>query len=181
MAGQIAGGGASVAIASIADGGSGEIAVTTSTAHGLSVGDIVSQTNLTDVAYRGIFVVNTINSSTIYEVTATYTATGTGTMDQAAVLTAGAESAGVYSITWYASATSATNNETFDYQCYVNATGVTGTKVRRKFGTATDYGSMSGGGIVSVSGGDKISLVLTNNDSGADLTIRSLTMIAIRL
>ena len=169
------GAGISVAIASIADGGSGEIAVTTGAAHNLAVGDIVSQTNLTDAAYRGMFIVNTITSSTIYEVTATFTATDTGTMDQASVLIAGTGAAGVYGIDWWASVTSSTNNETFDYQIFKGAIGITGTKVRRKFGTAADFGSLSGGGIVVVADGDRISLALTNNDSAGNTTFRNLT------
>lgn len=175
------GGGSSVAIASIADGGSGEIAVTTGAAHNLAVDDIISQTNLTDAAYRGIFIVNTITSATVYEVTATYTATDTGTMDQASVLTCGAGSGGVYEIIWWASATSATNNETFDYQLFKGATGITGTKVRRKFGTAADFGSFGGGGVVPLADGDKLSLCLVNTDTAGNLTIRNLTLVAIRL
>jgi len=175
------GAGTSIAIASIADGGAGEIAVTTSVAHGLAVGDIISQTNLTNAAYRGPFVVNTITSSTIYEVTATFTATGTGTMDQAATFTAGSLGPGFYEISVWVSATSATNNETFDYQVFNNAVGVVGTKIRRKFGTSADFGSFSGGGVLAVASGDKISFGLTNTSSAGNLTIRNLTIVLIRL
>lgn len=175
------GAGTSHAIDSIADGGGGEIAVTTGTAHGLAIGDIISQTNLSDAAYVGIFVVNTITSSTIYEVTATFTATGTGTMDQAATLKCGTGAAGAYNITWYCSATSATNNETFDFRLQKEASIVTGSKVRRKFGTATDFGSFSGGAIIDVADGDQISLALSNEDSAGDVTLRNFTLIVVRL
>lgn len=175
------GAGASVAIASVADGGGGEIAVTTGAAHGLAVGDVVSQTNMSVVAYDGVFHVNTITSSTIYEVTATIGATATGTMDQAATLTAATGSGGEYLVTWTASATSATNNETFDWHVHVEAASVAGTKMRRKFGTSTDFGAMSASAFVTIADDDKVAFCLQNNDSGGDLTIRHFTMTLHRL
>lgn len=167
------GAGSSIAISSVADGGSGEIAVTTGAVHGLSVGDVISHSNLSDAAYRGIFVVNTVTSTTIYEVTAVYTATDTGYMDQAATLTANAGAAGEYQVVWNASATSAGSNETFDFELCNNGVTITGTKARRKFGTGGDFGVMSGSSLVTITVGDKISFALTNTSSGGDMTIRN--------
>ena len=177
------GAGTSHAIASIADGADSgvDIAVTTGDNHLLAVGDIVSQTNLADVAYVGIFDVKAIISTTIYEVAAVYTATGTGTMDQAATLEADAVAAGVYDFAYYVSATLVGNNETFDFQLYNEATAVIGSKVRRKFGAANDFGSMSGGGVVAVGNGEKISFALSNEDSAANIIIRNLTIVLVRL
>ncbi|KKK72110.1 hypothetical protein LCGC14_2907170, partial [marine sediment metagenome] len=81
------GAGTSHAITGIVQAGS-DITVTTGTAHGLAIGDIISQTNLTNAAYVGVFDVLTVPTTTTYTVTAAYTATGTGTMDQAATLEA---------------------------------------------------------------------------------------------
>ncbi len=180
---DIGGGGTSFPIASIVDGvASGvDIEVTTTGSHLLAVGDIISQTNLADAAYVGIFKVKAIISATQYEVAAVFTATGTGTIDQASVLSANTGSAGSYQILYYISATSATNNETFDFQLYKETTGIVGTKIRRKFGTAADFGSMSGGGIIDVANGDKISIVLSNEDSAGNITIRNISLILIRL
>ncbi len=177
------GGGTSFPIASIADGADSgvDIAVTTTGTHGLAVGDIISQTNLTTAAYVGIFVVKAIISTTVYEVAAVFDDDVTGTMDQAATLDVGAGAEGVYDIAWYASGTSATNNETFDFQLMKGASVITGTKVRRKFGTANDFGSFSGGGVVDIASGDKVSFALSNEDSAGNITIRNLTIIAIRL
>lgn len=177
------GAGTSFPIASIADGAASgvDIAVTTTGSHGLAVGDIISQTNLANVTYVGVFKVKAIISDTIYEVAAVFTATGTGTMDQAATLEADAVAAGVYNFAWYASGTTATNNETIDFQLYKDATPIEGSKVRRKFGTAGDFGSMSGGGIVTVVNGDKISFALSNEDSAGNVTLRNLTIVLIRL
>jgi hypothetical protein len=177
------GGGTSFPIASIADGADSgvDIAVTTTGSHGLAQGDIISQTNLADAAYVGVFAVKAIISPTVYEVAAVYTATGTGTMDQAATLTCDTGQSGTYQISWQASATSATNNETFDFCLLNNASVVAGSRVRRKFGTAADYGSFSGGAIQAIADGDKISLALNNNDSAGNITIRNLTISLIRL
>ena len=173
--------GTSFPIASIADGGAGEIAVTTTGTHGLAVGDIVSQANLTDTAYEGVFVVNTINSTTIYEVTATYTADDTGTMNQCASLIVSSGSAGTYLALWSASATTATNNETFDMELFIEATAYHTTEIRRKFGTATDYGNMGSHAIIALSDGDHISFVIENQDTAGDLTIRYITLVLMRL
>ena len=178
------GAGTSFPIASIANsvGSPGtQILVTTTGAHGLAVGDIISQTNLADAAYVGIFEVIATAAATTYEVTASYTATGTGTMDQAATLTADAVAAGVYSFAYYVSGTLVGNNETFDFQLYNEATAVIGSKVRRKYGAANDFGSASGGGVVAVANGDKISLAISNEDSAANIILRNVTIVLVRL
>lgn len=174
------GGGTSHAITVIVQNGS-DITLTTGDAHGLAVGDIVSQTNLADSNYVGVFVVTAVSDTTHYDVTATFGSTGTGTMDQAATLDISAAAAGVYAIFWSMSATSATNNETFDFILCNNAVFITGSKVRRKFGTAADFGSMSGQAVVAIVSGDKLSFALSNQDSAANITIRNISLMAIRL
>jgi len=177
------GAGTSHAITVIADGAASgvDIKVTTGTAHGLAVGAIISQTNLANAAYVGFFVVKAIIDTTNYEVAAVFTATGTGTMDEAATLVCGVGFSGDYQVSYYSSATTATNNETFDFVLNKQAANIVGTKVRRKFGTAADFGSFSGGGVVVIADNDKISLALSNEDSGGDLTIRNLNVILSRL
>lgn len=177
------GGGTSFPIASIADGAATgvDIEVTTTGSHGLAVDDVVSQTNLTSAVYTGIFVVKAIISVTQYEVEAVFTATDTGTMDQAATITADQIAEGDYNITWYSSATSASSNETFYYAMYKNATRIPGTKTRRKFGIGGDFGSMSGGALTSVVDGDKLSFVLSNTSSNANATLRDFTIVVTSL
>jgi len=172
------GAGTSFPIASIADGAASgvDIEVTTTGSHGLAVGDIVSQSNLTNPVYEGVFVVKAIISATQYEVAAVFAATDTGTMDQAATLTAGAEAMGDYRISWWASATNETNNHTFDFKVYNGATQVTGIETRRKFGTAGDFGSLSGGGGVTIAAGDVLSFVITNTSGTGNLTVRNFNM-----
>jgi hypothetical protein len=178
------GAGTSHAIASIADspGSSGvQAQITTGDAHGLAAGDIVSLTNMSAGTNAGLHVVVAPVASTTFEIVSANSTNATGTMDQAATLDAGAGADGVYQILWFASATSATNNETFDFELRNNAALITGTKVRRKFGTAADFGSFSGGGVASVAAGDKISLALSNGDTAGNITIRNFTLILVRL
>lgn len=178
------GAGTSFPIASIADGvASGvDIEVTTTGSHTLEVGAIISQSNLTSAVYTGVFQVKAIISVTQYEVAAVFTATDTGTMDECATLTASMGSSGDYKFDWGASVTSSTNNETFDYAFYQNATAIPFSSGRRKYGTGGDFG------IVSypvppfhVEDDDKISFVITNNDSASNTTIRNFTEIMEKL
>jgi len=177
------GAGTSFPIASVANsvGSPGtQILVTTTGSHLLAVGDIISQTNLADSAYVGIFKVVATAAATTYEVAAVFTATGTGTMDQAATLTCGTGFSGAYHIVWFASATSSSNNETFDFEVRLETARVT-IPVTRKFGTAADFGSFSGGGIVDIVDGEKISMSLSNQDSAGNVTLRHFTIVLTRL
>lgn len=177
------GAGTSHAIASIADGAASgvDIAVTTGTAHGLAVGDIVSQSNLTSAVYTGFFKVKAIISSTVYEVAAVFTATDTGTMDQAAVLICPMGGAGSYLCSWSCDATSATNNETFDFALHLEAAHQAKTNARRKFGTAGDVGSLSNTALVDIADGEKISWMVKNADSAGNITVRNLHIVLVRL
>ncbi len=176
------GAGTSHAIASIADGAASgvDIAVTTGTNHLLAVGDIISQTNLASAVYTGTFIVKAIISDTIYEVAAVFSATDTGTMDQAAVLICGADAAGQYGVWFGASGSIIGNNETFDFAIHVGATHQDTTNARRKFGTAGDVGNYGVPSLIRVGAGEKVSFMVSNVDSAANIIIRDLTVVLIR-
>jgi len=177
------GAGTSFAITKIADSTGGKILVTTaSIAHGLAVNDIVSQTNLSDGNYVGIFKVLQVPSDTTYTVTAAFASTGTGTMDQAATLTPSALAVGTYLISYSYSTTTVTNNETIDFDIFINTTSQGGgLRIRNKFGTGTDFNVGGGTGLVDIESGDKISLCIQNNDSAGNITIRNFGITLIRL
>ncbi len=178
------GAGTSFPVASIADspGSSGSQAeITTTGLHGLAAGDIVSLTNMSAGTNAGVHIVLAPIAATTFEITSSNSTTATGTMDQAATLEADAVAAGVYDFAYYISATSVGPNETFDFQLHKEATAIVGSKIRRKFGAGGDFGSMSGGGIVTVADGEKISFSLSNEDSAANLIIRNITIVLIRL
>jgi len=172
------GAGTSFPIASIADGADSgvDIEVTTTGSHLLATGDIVSHTNLTSAVYTGIFVVKAIISATQYEVAAVYTATDTGTMDQAATITADAGTSGTFLLTWGGSATSAVNNEVFDWIAFKGAAHISGSESRRKFGIASDFGDFGRASLVSIVAGDKISFGMENTTGTGNFTMRYFTM-----
>lgn len=175
------GGGTSFPIASIADGAASgvDIEVTTTGSHLLAVGDVVSQTNLTSAVYTGIFLVKAIISATQYEVLAVFTATDTGTMDQAATLDCESGCDGKYSVNWSASAMGVSADESFDYKMYKNATAIAGSGAQRKFGPAGDVGAWgSHMPHQSFVNGDKVSLAVSNGDSAANFTFVHLTIVA---
>lgn len=177
------GAGTSQAIASIADGADSgvDIAVTTSGSHGLVAGDIVSHSNLTSSVYTGVFKVKAKISDTVYEVAAVFTATDTGTMDQAATLLCPTGGEGTYLCAWSCDATTATNNETFDFAIHLEAAHQAKTNAQRKFGTAGDVGSLSNTALIDIADGEKISFMAKNADTAGNITIRNLHIVLVRL
>lgn len=177
------GAGTSHAIASVADGAASgvDIAVTTSDAHNLAIDDIVSQSNLTSAVYTGHFKVKAIISSTIYEVAAVFTATDTGTMDQAATLKCPVGGAGTYLVSWSCDADTATNNETFDFAIHLETVHQAKTNGRSKFGTSGDVRSLSNTALLDIADGDKISWMVKNTDSAGNITVRNLHIVLVRL
>ena len=178
------GAGTSFPIASIADspGNPGNAAqITTTGSHLLAAGDIVSLTNLSAGTNVGTHVVLAPVTSTTFEIASSNSTNATGTMDQAATLKAKVGSAGQYLVTWAASGTTATNNETFDFAIHVNAAHIGSTNTRRKFGTAADVGSFAGVSIIAIADGDKVSWMVDNQDTAGDITIRDLTVVLVSL
>ena len=176
-----AGGTAQFPIASIADAGGGDITVTTTGAHGLAINDIISQTNLADAAYVGFFKILTVPTTTTYTVTAVFTATDTGSMDQASTLTVQDIAIGVYKITWSGSGTSVANNKTFDFFLHNGVNEVIGSRGRNKFGTGGDFSFLTGQGLAEIGSGDKILLAFANQDDATNFTMRDLSIIVTRL
>jgi len=117
------GAGTSFPIASISDWTGGKIIVATTGTHGLAIGDIISQANLSDSAYVGAF----------------------------------------------------------DFQVCNGVTIVTGSKVREQSKNAGIFAAISGGGIMTVASGDKLSFAFSNEDSSRNITIRNFTIYFMRL
>jgi hypothetical protein len=177
---DIGGGGTTFPIASIADAGGGDVTITTTGTHTLAIGAIVSQANLTDANYEGVFQVLTVPTTTTYTVTATWGATDTGTMQEATTLTANPSAAGAYFFSWSVSATAASSNSVVDFQLRADAIMI-GPPTRRLFKTASEFGSMSGSGIVDISANDKVTFDINNTSNAGDITIRNFALSLIRL
>ncbi len=177
------GAGTSHSITSIADGAASgvDIAVTTGDNHLLAVDDIVSQTNLTSAVYTGHFKVKAIISDTVYEVAAVFTATDTGTMDQAAVLICPTGGTGTYLCTWGCDGSPATNNDVFDFALHQDATHQDKSNGRNKFGTAGDVDAISRTCLLDIAAGERVSWMVRNTSGSGNITIRHLNVVLVRL
>lgn len=160
--------GLSATITAIADAGGGDITVTTSSAHGLSVGDYISITGTSN--NDGIFQVLTVPTTTTFTVTDTFVATDTGTVHRGTGVKV--DMRGDFDVQWNFSLSSAGNNQTLEFTVFKNTTEVPGIKTERKFTTGTDVGSMSGGDIAyNVEVGDVIWVAVQNKTSAGNFTI----------
>ena len=156
-------------ITAVADGGGGTIDIT-STAHGLSAGDIVCVTNTTD--YDGVYVINSVTANT-FNVTATWNITRTGSWGEPSTLEIQSTEYGAlgdYEIMVSISSASALNNQYFEYAIFKDAAIVNHIQTQREFGTATDVGAMSLTGEEGLVAGNKICLLVRNTTSAGDLT-----------
>lgn len=166
-----AAGGAAFSVTAIAAGSvGGDIEATTSAAHGLSVGNVITQVQFSNSAYVDVFMVKKIISSTKYEVTATFTATGTGKLHVPDALICGSDAAGIYLLNWSASASGAGANTIFDFDLHHNAVVLAGTRVQRKFGGAGDVGAVCGTSILRVEKGEYITFLILNVSNATNIS-----------
>ncbi len=178
------GGGTSFPVASIANspGSPGAQAeITTTGAHGLAAGAIVSLTDMSAGTNAGTHVVLAPVTATTFEIASANSTNATGTMDEAATLTAIALAAGQYQVVWAASASGVGANEIFDFAVHVGATHQTSTNTRRKFGGGGDVGVMAGVSIIAIAAGDKVSFMIINTSSAANIILRDFTLVLVRL
>ncbi len=178
------GGGTSFPVASIADspGSPGAQAeITTTGAHGLAAGAIVSLTNMSAGTNGGTHgVVEPITATTFVKERADST-NATGTMDEAATLTVKPGAAGQYLILWASSAAGTGANEIFDFAVHNLETHQESTNTRRKFGGGGDVGVMAGVSIITIDDGDKVSFMIINTSSAANITLSDFTLVLERL
>jgi hypothetical protein len=141
----------------------------TDVAHGLLTGDIVTQHNSTD--YNGTFEITKVTDATYY-ITAAYTSDQATDWAMGDYLLCSTGSDGIYSVSYNNTAFGANPNEVFKFELNVNLIPADNITSSRKFGGASDYGSMGASGLVSLSAGDRIWLSVKNETSGADVTVR---------
>jgi hypothetical protein len=165
------------AIASVADNSgvvAGTILVTTTGAHNLAVGDIVTHTGFTTrTAYRGKYVVLTTPLSTTYTVAKAYsTSTDTGFMKRAFSLKAGTGAAGIYRASY--SLTLAAASDTTDIKIEVNngTSEADNIAAEHSFQKSGDLSVIGTSGVMTIAEGDTIWLSIANTTDSTDVTIR---------
>ena len=146
----------------------GTVKVTTSAAHNLTTGDIITQHGTTD--YNGTFAVTVIDADEYY-ITETWTETRTGTFARGTCLKAGAGAAGIYRVTMSLTAWTAAAGKLMKFEINQNLTTPDNVVVSHKFATA-DYTPASSTGLLTIAASDCIWLSVKNETDGSDITIR---------
>ena len=145
-------------ITAYADGTGGKVLVSDA-GHGLSNGDIITIRGTTN--YNGVFTVSDVTTDN-FKITDTWVNdNGASDWDQGASLTAGANSAGKYSIRWQMSS-APDAAMTCKWVIYINAVAQTKTTGERKF-TQNDFGCCTSMGILDISAGDVVWLAIQSD------------------
>jgi len=142
-----------------------QLEVTTSAAHNLTTGDIVSQTGMNNAAHNGVTTV-TVTAATTYTCDqiayAGNAGASSGDIVEGSHLIAGTGAAGMYSICWHLSVTPAAAS-IYKAQIHKNYTACTTCVGQRKFPN-NDQGNIVGGGIATIADADKIYIGITCTD-----------------
>jgi len=173
--------GTSIAIASIANASGGDITVTTGAVHGLTVGDIVSQTGLSDSNYLGFFSVKTVPTTTTYTVTATWGATGTGFVDEPSHIHVQDIAIGTYLIMWTASLSVVGTAITLDFFLHDGTSIIAGSKGRHKIASASNFKMIGGQALRKVVKEDRIFFAFSNTTNSTNVMIRDFSLITVKL
>lgn len=157
------------AITVYADATGGKVWVT-SAGHGMSAGDMISITGSTN--YNALEELVTVHTDS-FTVTATWAGDdGASTWIKGSSLTAGANSAGTYQLSWSATLTPQTNAHVFTFAMAKNAVACEKCRARSKLGTAGDYASLSGTAIFTIAAGDILNFIIKNVGANGNVTIR---------
>lgn len=146
----------------------GTVQCTTSAAHGLTTGDYVSITGTTN--YNGIFEVTVIDTTNFYFTDTWVADDATGAVVGGSYLEKTAGNPEHYKVMFSTTAYSAANAKEFKFELVKNATMLDNTAVQRNFET-TDKGVMSSQGLVELTAGDRISLLVEGITDDTNLTV----------
>ena len=105
----------------------GDITVTTSAAHGLAVGDVITITGTTDYNHR--FTIVTVPTTTTFTVTDTFTSDQSGAFEIGDVITL--KHVGLYQVNYYADITAAATSKA--YEVSISLDNTTEAKSKRTF------------------------------------------------
>lgn len=162
------------------DRGGGVVRVTTSAAHGLVAGDVISITNSTN--YNDVYHIVATPASTTFEINATWAGDdAAGRVLQSANLTAGTDAGGKYLLAW-SGAMADNTGQLFDLAPYIEATRQTACTQRQlNAGGATKWENIGMVCIVTIADGDVVSFSVINNDGTAKPQFRNLSLVMKKL
>lgn len=147
--------------------------ITTSAAHGLSTGDIVSQSNMNDAGHDGVTAVTVVDVTNYDCDDIAYVAgagASAGVVDEGSYLEAADDSEGTYIIHMSISGQAAGTNKVFKWEVNKNASAIDTVVGEREY-TTTNIGNVASTGIVTVAAGDRLWLSGKNKTDATDFTI----------
>ena len=154
------------AITAFADGGGGEVTVT-SAGHGLSAGDYITISGTTN--YNDVYEVQSVDGNN-FNITETFNgddATGDYHRGTAGCVSAGG--GGKYLYIWTVSFEAAAANKDFEFDIYVNTTPTT--PVDHEFTAGATRTTINGQQILELEAGDCLSFALRNTTDNSNITI----------
>jgi hypothetical protein len=156
-------------ISAFADGGGGEVTVTSGT-HGLTEGDYVTIVATTN--YNGAYKVISANTND-FNILATWAGDdGAGDWDEGDKLVAGNSTSGIYQFCYNMTATSAGNNKNYRFELIKNTTMLDQSASERRIGVAGDWGVLGGCEIEPITSGDVITYAVKNTTDSTNLTVQ---------
>lgn len=158
-------------IASVANGGGGEITVTTTNPHNLAEGDFVSLTNTTD--YDGVYEVESIGGANIFNVTVAWNVNRTGGWAQGSSLSPDE----TVTIAAHISISATPGaNKTFEFGLFKNGVIQPEWTQSRKF-AAADEGNITLVGEEGLTKGDILQFGVMNTTDNTDIVINHLNFV----
>ena len=147
--------------------------ITTSAAHNLTTGDVVSQTNMNDAGHNGITRVTVVDSTNYDCDDITYVAgagASAGVVDEPSYLEAGTGAAGEYLLNISITGESVGTGKLFKWEVFKNATEQNKLAVERNHAN-TDTGNMGTAGFIEIAEGDRVFLAAMNKTDTTDFTL----------
>lgn len=153
----------------------------TDEAHGLTTGDIVTINGLATAAQNATTAITKITND-VFDCDdisfATIDETGTWQMGSYLLIPTGGD--GTFLASMSSSATPAGANKTYLIQLCIDTTAQVDVKVERKF-SATDIGSLSMTGFITVSAADRVWISATGLTDGTDVTFKHINLLIHRI
>lgn len=149
----------------------GTIKATTSAAHNLSNGEIVSIVNTTGPNdYNGVYIITVVDADEFYFTNAGWNATTTGTVIRGVNYVAGALAAGKYLLVGSGSIEPAANDQTYDFTVFINATQQDKIEMRMRAKSNTEFNAFALTGFFDITDGDIVNVAVKNVGGNADIT-----------
>jgi hypothetical protein len=158
------------AVASVASAAGGAKITCTSVAHGFLDGEVIAIVNSTN--YDGNYYVESKTNDT-FVVAKAYVATRAFNAIRGGSLKAGANSAGVYELSWNASAKPSAVNKNFTVEPFVNLTPEDKASCNQLLSSTSDTQNVGSGCILTIAAGDYIFMGIKNTTDSTDLTVVS--------